>query len=431
MIPLATIGQTLGGRWLVPGDGEAHGASIDTRSLEAGQVFFALPGTRVDGHDYLPQAAARGAAIAVVQRELPTPEGLAVLLVDDVKASLWKLAEHYRTMLRATVVAVMGSNGKTTTVRMLASVLREAMPTHASARSFNNALGLPLTILNCPADAQAMVCELGEGEPGALARFVSLARPDITIVTSVGRAHVGELGGMDAVRGEFSAALDAMQNRAGAVVPHVECWLQASGGATFATERAWHEGGHACFELADGSTWSLPVPGLHNARNAAAVVCVARKMGLDNALIARGLQSFEPADMRLAVREVSGSTVIVDCYNANPDSMAAALHTLEEVGLGKRTVAVIGDMLELGPDSAAWHAQAGQLAREVADECVFIGPHCRLAHEAGGGRWFASIEDARAHVAALLVPGSVVLLKASRGMALERLLDGLHATAVA
>lgn len=419
------------GRWLAPGDGEARGASIDTRSLEFGQVFFALPGTRVDGHDYLPQAAARGASLAVVQREVPTPDGLPVLLVKDVKTAMWNLAEHHRTMLRATVVAVMGSNGKTTTVRMLASVLGQAMPTHASARSFNNALGLPLTILNCPADALAMVCELGEGEPGALARFVALARPDLAIVTSVGRAHVGELGGMDAVRREFSDALLAMPDHAGAAVPECEMWLHTAGGSIFSTERAWHEGGDACFELADGSTWSLPVPGLHNASNAAAVVCVARQMGVDDALIARGLRAFEPADMRLAIREVHGATVLVDCYNANPDSMAAALRTLEEVGQGKRTVAVIGDMLELGPDSAAWHAQAGQLAHAVADECVFIGPHCRSAFEAAGGRWFSSIEDARAHVASLLAPDAVVLLKASRGMALERLLEGPHATAVA
>ena len=314
---------------------------------------------------------------------------------------------------------------------MMASVLRQAMDTHASARSFNNALGLPLTILSCPPTAGALVCELGEGEPGALPRYVSLAHPDVAIVTSVGRAHVGELGGMEAVRREFADAIAAMPSGSMPMLPDSERWLHTPGTLTFGATRAWHEAGRVCFELADGSAWRLPVPGLHNASNAAGVIVAARQLGIGEAAIARGLERFEPAEMRLAVREVRGATVIVDCYNANPDSMAAALRTLAEVGQGKRTVAVLGDMLELGPDSAAWHRQMGELSGTMADQCVFIGPHCKAAHEAGGGRWFASVDDAREHVASLLQPGSVMLLKASRDMTLERLLEGLHESAVA
>ena len=431
MTSLETIATTLHGQWLSQGGGSVRGASIDTRTLEHGQAFFALPGTRVDGHDYLPQAAQRGAALAIVQRRVAAPSGLPVLLVQDARAALWKLAEHHRATLQAKVVAVMGSNGKTTTVRMLASVLGRAMPTHASPRSFNNFLGLPLTILNCPPTARALVCELGEGEPGALARFVSLAKPDVSVITSVGRAHVGELGGMDAVRQEFANALGSACRCAMSVVPDGEPWLHSNCGATFAAERAWHESGRACFELADGTTWRLPVPGLHNTSNAAAAICVARHLGVPDEEIAAGLMAFEPAEMRLAIRQVRGATVILDCYNANPDSMAAALQTLSDLGRGKRTIAVLGDMLELGPESAAWHAQAGELAREVADVRIFIGPHARAAHEAGGGAWFASVEQARSHVASVLAPDAVVLMKASRGMALEGLIDGLNATAVA
>lgn len=431
MIALDTLPALLGGRWLSPGVGTVMGASIDTRTLEPGRAFFALPGTRVDGHDYLPQAAGLGAAVAIVQREVSPPPNLPVLRVEDTKAALWTLAAHHRATLQARVVAVMGSNGKTTTVRVLASVLMQAMPTHASARSFNNALGLPLTILNTPPTARALVCELGEGEPGALRRYVELARPDAAIVTSVGRAHVGELGGMEGVRREFIDALSAMPAHATRFVPDTEEWLLTPCATAFQSANARHENGRVEFELADGTRWRLPVPGLHNASNAAAAIAVARHLGLGEREIARGLEAFEPADMRLSVREVSGAMVLVDCYNANPDSMAAGLRTLADLGRGSTTVAVLGDMLELGPDAPAWHRQIGELARELAAERVFIGPQSRAAHEAGGGVWFASAEEARGRVASLMRPGTVVLLKASRGMALERLLEGLNAPAVA
>lgn len=432
MIPLELLPGLLDGQWLSKGAGAVTGASIDTRALGAGQAFFAIPGTRVDGHDFLPQAAERGASVAIVERDVEVPSGLAVLRVADVRAALWGLAQHYRTLISARVVAVMGSNGKTTTVRMLEAVLKRAMATHASARSFNNALGLPLTILSCPPTAEALVCELGEGEPGALARYVGLARPDVAIVTSVGRAHVGELGGMDAVRREFSESLAALAASAKNIVPDGEAWLHRACSVAFAPERAWHELGRVRFELADGSHWTLPVPGLHNADNAAAVIAAARELGMQDSDIANGLERFEPAEMRLAVREVGGTTVIVDCYNANPDSMAAALRTLADVGERRRTVAVVGDMLELGSDSEAWHRQMGELAANVADECVFIGERSKAAFEAAGtGAWFATVDRAREAVVELAMPGTVVLLKASRGMAFEKLLEGMDRTAVA
>lgn len=432
MIPLARLPELLDGRWLAPGEGVATGASIDTRTLEPGQVFFALPGTRVDGHDYLEQAAERRASLAVVERDISPPDGLPVYRVASVQGAMWTLAAWYRSTLNARVIAVMGSNGKTTTVRMVAAVLGEAIHVHASQRSFNNALGLPLTILNCPADADALVCELGEGEPGALARYAGLARPDAAIVTSVGRAHVGELGGLEAVRAEFRAALGTIGPEATAFVPEGDAWLHDRGCKAFAVSSARHGTGGIEFELPDGSAWTIPVVGLHNASNAAAVIEVARELGVDDHAIEAGLRSFEPADMRLAVREIGGATVLVDCYNANPDSMAAALRTLPEVAQGRHAVAVVGDMLELGENSEAWHREMGRLAAASADVCVFIGPASRAAFEAAGtGEWFETVEDAQEAVRRHAGPGAVVLLKASRGMALERLLDALQRASVA
>lgn len=432
MIAVRSLAGLLNGSWLSPGAGTVSGASIDTRTLERGQAFFAIPGARVDGHDYVREAFQRGASVAIVQREVVPPAGLAVLRVRCVRGALWALAEHYRSTLRARVIAVMGSNGKTTTVRMLAAVLGRTMAAHASARSFNNALGLPLTILNCPTDAETLVCELGEGERGALARYTVLARPDVAVVTSIGRAHVGELGGMEAVRREFQDALEVLLPAAGAFVPDVLAELHRPCRTTFSAVRADIVEGRTRFELADGSVWSVAVVGLHNAENAAAVISVARHLGVPDEDIAAGLDAFEPADMRLAVREIGGATVLVDCYNANPDSMAAALRTLEALGSGRRRVAVLGDMLELGPDSEAWHREMGVMASAVADRCVFIGPASRHAFDSvSNGAWFATVAEAGETVRGHTQPGTVMLLKASRGMALERLLDAMQRIAVA
>ena len=427
MIDLAGIGRLLDGAWLTKGSGAVQGASIDTRTLEAGQAFFALPGNNVDGHDYLEQATQRGAAVAIVQR--PVTAALPALLVKDVRAALWRMAEHHRSTLDCHVIAVLGSNGKTTTVRMMTSVLRQAMSTYASLRSFNNALGLPLTILNCPVGTRALVCELGEGEPGALPRFVGLARPGTAIVTSVGRAHVGALGGEDGVRAEFAKAIKAMPSDSRVIAPPADAWLRENPAAGVA--RAWHEGLHACFELPDGSSWRLPVPGLHNASNAAAVIAAGRHLGLSDEAIARGLDCFQPAEMRMSVRDIRGATVIVDCYNANPDSMAAALLTARDLGKGKRVVAVIGDMLELGDRSARMHADLGRRARSMGIETVCIGPASRAASETSGGHWYATVELAREHVTGLLAADTVLLIKGSRSMALERLIEGVCASAVA
>lgn len=419
MIALDAFARAVDGRWIAPGTGLVVGAGIDTRSLGPGQAFFALPGTRVDGHDFLDAAKRCGASVAVVERAVPVPDGLAVLRVSSVRDALWCAAEHYRAHLPGRVVAVMGSNGKTTTVRMLASILGRSNAVHASARSFNNALGLPLTILNCPPTAEVMVCELGEGEPGALPRYVRLAQPDLALVTSVGRAHVGELGGLEAVRREFEQALRDLPEAGCAIAPADLGW---SGAPWSGVCEARHEQDRCVFELSDGSFWRLPVAGLHNAQNAAMAIAAARMLGLPDGLIADGLACFEPADMRLAIRRFAGATVIVDCYNANPDSTQAALTTLEDLGTGRRKVAVLGDMLELGPDAERWHEEIGLRASTVADECVFIGALSRSAHRSVGGAWFESIDHAREHVRSMLRPGTVLLLKGSRGLALEGLL---------
>jgi len=436
VIEFDVAARVLEGRWLSQGKGCIRGGSIDTRTLEPGQAFFALPGEHVDGHDFVEQAAARGASIAIVDRDIALPTDLPVLLVASVRDALWTLSAHYRVSLPSRVVAVMGSNGKTTSVRMLHAVLSTAMRTQASARSFNNALGLPLTILNTPMDAEALVCELGEGEPGALARYASLARPDLAIITSVGRAHVGELGGVSAVRREFEQALEILPPHAKVFVPATEPTLVRASVTTFAAPDARHEDGRVAFELPDGTRWRLPVAGTHNASNAAAVVAACRALGVSDAAIAEGLAAFEPAAMRLTVREFGGARVLVDCYNANPDSVAAALHTLKELAqesphAGIRTIAVIGDMLELGEDSAKWHLDAMRHALDVADACVFIGPSFATVCDGSESAWFNSVDDARSYVASLLDPGTLMLLKGSRGLALEGLLEGLGESAVA
>lgn len=442
------LARSVAGRLRGAGCGVVAGAGIDTRTLEAGQAFFAIRGERADGHDFLPQAAAAGAAVAVVEREVDAPRRLAVVRVDSVARALARAAAAWRDRLGCQRVGVMGSNGKTTAARMLASVLGGCGSTHAPRASFNNALGLPLTILNAPAGTRWLVCELGEGEPGALARYVRLARPHAVLLTSVGAAHAGTLGGLAGVRDEFARALGEAADARAVAIPASACELAAGGllpgaltfgeeeGATLRVARAWHEGGGVRFELHDASAWALPTPGRHNAHNAAGVIALCRSLGVGDGDIRAGLGSFAPASMRLGVRQVGAAEVLVDCYNANPDSVEAALATLAELGAGRRRVAILGDMLELGELGERAHARAGRRAAGVADECVFIGRASLAGHraalEAGASSaWHADAGGALPRARALALERSVVLVKGSRALTLERVVGAMASAASA
>jgi len=459
----------VGGRWLVPPDPSAgiFGASIDTRELEPRQVFFALRGQRTDGHEFIDAAREAGAAVAVVERDDVDPvPGLGVLRVERVERALVDLARARRgAMRRARVVAVTGSVGKTTAVRLVAGAIGQAQRTFASAKSHNNRLGVSLTLLNAPPDAEVVVSEVGTSAPGEIAALGGLVQPDIAVITAIGRAHLEALGSIEGVAREKASLVRSLRERGLAMVPAgidaLERALPADraiirvdsgmieGGARQRERRGAStrdvrvsriESGEAevRFEVRQGSRpatrFRVPMPGRHTAMNGALAVCVARALGVDDEAIARGLAGAQPPPMRACAERIGPVRVINDAYNANPESMAAAIELLaeSEPAPGGRRLAILGDMLELGQEEAGAHREVlERLARAGIDRAALLGPRMtRAAHAPGWPRgWWSEPEptdDACRRAASAVEPGDVVLVKASRSVRLERVIDAIR-----
>lgn len=455
-----------GGRWLHrPLDTSSpaaplSGLSTDSRSIERGQVFLALRGERFDGHAFLSEALERGAAMLIVQSppaDLPAPPpGLHVLLVDDTLKALTRLATAYRRALKTThFIAITGSSGKTTTKQMLLAVLAQRFRVCASRKSFNNHIGVPLTVLGTSSRDQYVICEVGTNHPGEIAALTSIIEPDIGIITSVGRVHLEGLGSVEGVANEKAALLGGLAPGGWAAVcidepaigPHVE---RVARGITFGfapqadlriTECTVTDQGTA-FLLSDRSRWRIPLHGRHHASNACAAIAVGRRCGLDEAHIQAGLLLIEPPEMRFVREQIGTVTLFDDTYNANPDSMAASISTFRQLGPAPaRRVAILGDMLELGSHSRMAHlAIAHHLAAQaphderLIDVVVFVGREMKTAADemrmAGNDRrveHFGTLTDEDVHhLVELVHEGDCVLIKGSRGMHLERVVHALR-----
>lgn len=472
MWTLEEIKGVIGGAWLarpVDEPRNIHGACVDSRLCEPGQIFFALPGRRSDGHLYVPEAARAGAVLAVVSDPAALPAGwreaaggMPVLHVADAGAALLRLAAAHRRRLENTrVVAVGGSNGKTTTVRILAAVLGSTLRGTCSARSHNNAIGVPLTILAARRSDQFLVCEVGTNAPGEIAPLAEAVAPHVAVITSLGREHLEGLSSLSGVAAEEASLLGGLVPGGLAVLPWGadELWAAArkrlaevsgssvvsfgfEAGADLRVTACAHVRGEGRawlrFRVNDREEYDLPLIGRHNALNATAALAVARRLGVDTASARAGLSRVEPAEMRLQVVRVpigAGHVEIYnDAYNANPESMLAALATFADLAReASRRVAILGDMLELGEAAPDLHRQIGATIAEgdAADVVVTVGPLAGFIAERLTRSWPAErvvpIDDpARAEsAAALLRPGDAVLLKGSRGMGLERVVAAL------
>ncbi|MEM8757212.1 MAG: UDP-N-acetylmuramoyl-tripeptide--D-alanyl-D-alanine ligase [Planctomycetota bacterium] len=449
------VRSATGGRIVARGDapGPIRGVSIDTRSLTPGQVFVAIPGERSDGHTFLPQAAAQGAPLAIVERDVEHPAGLTVIRVGSCRRALVALAKAYRRELRSVrVVGVTGSNGKTTTVRLIDAVLGGSLRGSASIKSFNNELGVPLTVLNASPGDQYLVCEIGMSTPGEIRRLAAIARPHVAVVTSIGHAHLGGLGSIDAImREKLSLLLELEPGGLGIVhddpVIEIPPGVDADGVIRFGTsENAAVRVAEIAidrvatrFELADGGRFRLSLLGKHNALNAAAAIAVGRRFGLDDAAIAAGLAAARGPAMRLDRATIDGIDVINDAYNANPESVKAAVLGFADFAPEPgRRVLVLGSMLELGELSEALHRSVGEAVAEtvregrgpavvvlVGDEAGVMAPALREILPDRAVVCLDSVGDGSA-VAEMLKPGDAVLLKASRSVALERVVEALR-----
>lgn len=468
--------QATAGSWIRrPGSGAGEGdadrltgVSTDSRAVRPGQVFIALRGERFDGHEFLAAAAGAGAPLLIVDdpKRIPTSlvraeEGPAILRVGDTLRALGQLAAAYRMSLEGTrVIAVCGSNGKTTTTRLIQSVLATKLRGTASIKSYNNEVGVPLTVLGAKPGDQFLVCEVGTNAPGETGRLARIVRPDIAVITSLGRAHIEFFGTLAEVAREDAAILADLRPGGTAIVPsgvreydaflkpvpHVVTFGQAEHADLRLTgvEHATLAGGATGLRITvcGKQTFEVPLLGEHNALNALAAIAVARRLGLDDAAIARGLLAVSPAEMRLNRRTVAGADLFIDCYNSNPESAAAAVKTFGSLTSNAvRRVLVFGDMLELGGHASSAHRELAELVRDTceAEMVVTVGPQALHIAEVLSRHWegkrfvmHSELDDEKAdRIAAKIRPGDAVLLKGSRGMKLERLVAALERAATA
>lgn len=451
-------------------EGLVTGLSWDSRAVTAGDLYVALPGERVDGHDFAAAAVQAGAVGVLASRALGEDAlsavqaaGAFVVEVDDTYQAVTDLSCGWRGRLSARVVGVTGSTGKTTTKNLVRDVLSARFRTVATAGNQNNELGVPNTLLSAEEDTQALVVEMGMRGLGQLEGLCAFVRPEVGVITNVGESHIELLGSRENIaraKAELIAALPdgtgiAVLNAADDFTPFVrevalteergiEVVLYDGSGkafpdaAVFATDIALDGEGRPSFTLntpGGSAPCALPVAGLHNVHNACAAAAVGTVFGMDAAQIARALAGARQESGRQEVLHAGGGwTVVNDAYNANPDSMRASLGFFSAFSVPGRRIAVLGDMGELGSFSAEGHARIGRLAAESGlDALVCVGELSRgmaqAALDAGMDRakvsWAPNGDAAFDALAGTLAAGDVVLVKASHSMGLERLAERL------
>lgn len=415
---------------------------IDSREATGGSLFAAIEGERADGHDFASDACASGAVAVLAMRAVDAP----CIVVDDTMLALGRLAAEARRRLTCPVIAITGSSGKTSTKDLLAQVLETDGATIAPTGSMNNELGCPLTILRADAHTQYLVLEMGMRGLGHIAYLCEIAQPTVGVMLNIGTAHIGVVGSQDAIaraKGEIIEGLAAegtavlngddhrVMAQAGRTHAHVVTFGESAGCDARATDVRLDAAARASFTLHWGDEAEpvhLRVAGEHQVANALAVAAVARTLGLSIEQIAMGLRGATARSRwRMEIIETPGDiTVINDAYNANPESMRAALRTASAMAAGRRTWAVLGEMRELGDRSDADHAEVGRLAHELGMRIVSVGS----ASIAGSARAAGApddhvvlVPDADAAIAELrrsVAPGDVILVKASRSIGLER-----------
>jgi UDP-N-acetylmuramoyl-tripeptide--D-alanyl-D-alanine ligase len=451
-------GQTGGRTWTSAEVAEALGVaapaklqfgaiSTDTRQLTPGTLFVALKGEKFDAHTFLDQAKAQGAAAAVVRRGTAAVEGLPFFEVDDTLTALGQLARARRRMLPegTPVVAITGSSGKTSTKEMVRAALAARYRVHATSGNLNNLVGVPLTILSAPQDTEALVVEAGASVPGEIARLRDIIEPTIAVITNIGYAHVEGFGSLERVMAEKLSLLDGAPvavigsgpetmwpeaRRRTQVIPAA---LPGKSGDDALLDRHLDRDGHPRLALDSGEKVTLPALGIHQLENAQIALAVAQRAGVDHDAAVRALAGAQLPEGRGDIREIGNMVVIDDSYNANPASMRRAVQTAAWLARRQRRplVVVVGTMLELGPESARLHAEA---AREIAQRkpalVAAVGTFARVfesLREALGGRLITAADAVALgpKLRSALRGNELILLKASRGVALERVLNHL------
>jgi UDP-N-acetylmuramoyl-tripeptide--D-alanyl-D-alanine ligase len=417
------------------------GVCVDSRKIRKGDLFFALPGTRCDGHEFAVEAFTKGASAVVVERRIPILK--TQILVPSAVEALGRLAQAYRMALKARVIAVTGSNGKTTTKEMLAHILTgtDSRVVRAPA-SFNNHIGLPLTILQADAATDFLVLEVGANHPGEIAALAEIARPDAACVTTIGPSHLEGFGTVQAIAREKFSLIRSVKSGGFGVInvdsPELEPLVKEFSGrlvtvgvrnpADYGAEEVEDRGGSLQFRVR-GVPFVLNLYGAWNITNALAASASAHAYGVPLELCAQRLGTFRPPKMRMERLTIDGVTVINDAYNANPLSAENALREFSRLPSSGRRIAVVGDMAELGEHSKGCHQALGRAIAELGgiDQVIAVGEEvAHLVQSIGPTpkwRYFDDVHEAADYLMQVARPGDLVLLKGSRVIGLERILE--------
>ncbi|UXH42702.1 UDP-N-acetylmuramoyl-tripeptide--D-alanyl-D-alanine ligase [Rossellomorea vietnamensis] len=428
------------------------GVSIDTRKIESGNLFVPFKGENVDGHQFVRQAIENGASAALWDVNVPNPpEDIPVIVVEDPLLALQALANKYRHELDLKVIGITGSNGKTTTKDIVANLLSVKYRVHKTQGNYNNHIGLPLTILSLPQDSEVAVLEMGMSGFGEIELLSNISQPDAAIITNIGESHLQDLGSregiakakLEIVKGLKPDGLFAyygdepllQEGVKGIGIKNMETFGRSESNNIYPTKIEMNnQGSYFETSVAEGETFFLPVLGQHNIHNALAGILIARHFGLSVDEMKEGLRSLKLTQMRMEMVEgKKGESIINDAYNASPTSMKAAIGLVSELEGFRTKILVLGDMLELGDDEEEFHQEIGRLIDQEKVQQVFT--FGRLGTFIAKGALenfpeervhsFMDKESLAQELSSLIKGDELILFKASRGMKLEEIIEGL------
>ncbi|MCD4690283.1 UDP-N-acetylmuramoyl-tripeptide--D-alanyl-D-alanine ligase [bacterium] len=438
--------------------GEVIGVSTDSRTTRSGDLFFALRGDRFDGHRFVADALISGAVAAVVDSAWVPTGGLpphAILAVADALEALQSLSAWYRSRFDLPVVAITGSNGKTTTKDMTAAAIGAELVVWKTAGNYNNHIGVPLTLFGIERAHEAAVIEIGMNHPGEIGCLAELVKPRVGVVTNVAAAHIESMRDLDGVARAKAELIEALPSDGTAVLNADDARVRAMGrtgvsstvlygfsaDAEVAADDVSYSGSGVRFRLRRSEFVEEPVevevmtPGRHSVYNALAAIAAAIAVGVPAKAAAEGLRTFRPSAMRMDITEAGGVTIINDAYNANPASVIAALETLVEIAAGRPTIAALGDMLEMGEGSAEAHRSVGTRAAELGVGSLYlygaeVATLADAAVAAGMRPEQVHVHDDKGTLARDLLMSlerdAVLLVKGSRGMRMEEVVELLE-----
>ncbi len=445
--------EAVGGKllWGEPGI-TFSGVTTDSRKVTEDSLFIPLIGEKFDGHDYIEQCFSAGASVCLTSKTIPEVSECSAVLVSDTAKALRDLAAWHRKKIHIPVVAITGSVGKTSTKDMVACVLSQQFKVLKTQGNFNNEIGLPLTVFNIEESHEAAVIEMGMSGFGEISRLTAIARPHIAIITNIGVSHIEKLGSQEGI---LKAKLEILEglDKDGLVILNGDDPLLSSlkGKLPFRTVfygmnmeseytalnyQTMGEQG-TTFEITiDDCLYGveIPVPGIHNVYNALAAIAAGIEMKIPIEIIINGIKQFSPGNMRQSIINHNGIKIINDAYNASPQSMQAAINVLEEISSGSRSIAVLGDMFEMGDMSKDLHYSVGDFIKnKKINYLVTVGQDSRMISQAVADsgkceiklRHFENNKEALKYILGVVMPGDYVLIKGSRGMKMEEIADGI------